>query len=296
MIERDGPALSTEVDNEYPEPGFTDNRNTDNAPRIAHVISVSEMMLRVNGKYVDEIGNPSYQPLDNRFEYDAEGAFAINSRSAETALLVEPQEVAIRVPGGDHGHVSVDRLFPAGSGELSDNEYFGRMAEVADHSRQRIWAMRETLGTFGVEVTDDSMDRIVSKLLNSGEVGVPYPYTPEELLTAMADHVRDELSWHEDGEEVVGALDETLDSLKALGVMDADPEVSKRSSVGYFNLFGRLKGYDMSSVEAVSEALGEFPYLNQLTEEYNRSADARFGDTLLAAMAEQARDQEDSSY
>lgn len=272
---------------------------------------------------VDEIGNIRYRPNQNIFEYDfAEGVLAINPREA-VKIFSEDGSVAKREKqfycGGNDlvklkkglGFVSVKDFFTKKEIEKAVEDFITKEKNLSPIIRKEIEERSRSISGKGVAKIPEQVfeimlhqlmenidlkigqinylartiglkrNEVVSLEASQGKIWEKNKnYSPEELLRQLAENLVVDAENDLPPEKFTALnLSNLTKKLDKAGFFERD----KKSIVNFFYLYAEISGQDITDTRKIYEVLLKFPYFEILLDEYKRSADSRFGSTLLLA-------------
>lgn len=250
------------------------------------VLKLSEMALSVSGEYVGECGNSSYRDRKDAFEYVPGTGLLIKGTRGE-ALLSPDDLVALY---HDFGHVAVKDFFRKDERFFSGDQFMARQSEFFRSMQDVLRAVLEMARALGVKLrggVEMDADMAVKQAYDENP-----QFSPNDLIRALIEEMKRQLRFCFEEDEARGK-GKQLDVLSKMHILDLDPENRRAAVPDYFYLWARVKGIDISDSSKIREnAFGDFPFYNELLDEYRRQQDGRFGDALLVACEEELKESE----
>lgn len=241
------------------------------------VLKISEMALSVDGQYLGEVGNPSYQDQKNMFQYDPETGLLINGQHKSEVIEIDD---LIRLPHA-LGSISVMRLLGEEARNLSGSEFEREIYRIFENIQNKIYKIAFIAKLLGIDWREQDTDWCINDLGRENK-----NFNPEELLKRMLVKVQEDLQWKRSGQPETDQKINATD-IEQTGVLDIDPEKNHDGIISYFYLYCRLQGIDASNSQAIhDQAFEKFQFLDELMAEYQRKPDGRFGDALLVACSQ----------
>lgn len=249
-----------------------------------NIAKVSEMMLSINGEYVSEIGNPSYEEKDNMITQKPDGTITIEGTGK--TVTVQPDDL-VKIPHG-YGQVSFEQLLGKTDKkrEFSGRAFEGEIGEVFKNAERRYEKITGLLGDNRDKLLEIS--KAVEKIGRTDETMVEN-YSPEQLFHTILDTKEKEYAMWNHNDEEKEKHKELVEGMKEIEILSDDPEKSREAIVGYCYLHCRANDVDATSAEKILEHFetGEaYFFLAELLQEYDTHADSRFGDALLVAISQ----------
>ena len=249
-----------------------------------NIVKVSEMMLSINGEYVSEIGNPSYEENERMFIQKPDGTITIDGTGK--MVTVQPDDV-VKIPHG-YGHASFKQLLgeTGERREFSGRAFEGKISEVFTSAERKYEKITELLGDNRDKLLEIS--KAVEKMGRTDETMVEN-YTPEQLFHTILDTKEKEHAVWSRTEEEKEKYKELIEGMKKIEIVSDDPEKSREAIVGYCYLHCEANNVDAANAEEILKHFetGEaYFFLAELLHEYDTQADSRFGDALLVGISQ----------
>jgi hypothetical protein len=246
------------------------------------VLKESEMAISLSGEYIGECLNPSYGEQPELLEYDPKEGGIICGTGKWAEL-----EVSTVVALPHHtGHVSLHEFCGDKPTTMSDRQFAVRMGELyrmVDHRVATLCNMANELCDKRIE-SYEALDRAIQRAHEEDRY-----YHPGAVLKHALDVANDHLERHTDSKP--------LEPITRTGFLTPEPKAERDAVVHVYYLHHRLfcERHDLpvDEFESTKESAEHFPLLTTLLSEFEERPDARFGDTLLSACSEIAREMEE---
>lgn len=257
-----------------------EDRADNPQPSPVRVIKISEMMLRVDDRYLGEIGNPSHRNQPMRFHYDPGIGMDIVGQGKKNYASVGLEDV-VKL-SENFGHVTVRRVFGNREADYLDTQIYEPIGAIERDITDKMHLVSELAEVAGVDLRElDIEDRAIKMAGSKNKV-----YSPEEFLDCYLKVVDEELK--EKGKPPIAY------QVKATGIIQSELTAIRESIVRYFYLYAELSGLPNETTPQKLTILEKFPAIGKdcLIEEYKNRPDLRFGDDLLVAISQHLSKQE----
>lgn len=250
----------------------------------SRVLKLSEEALFIDDKYVGECGNPTYKDRDDFFEYDPAAGLLISAGKKDHILAPTDK---IKIPHG-YGHVTVDDFFYEQKAKFSGKDFVIRLSEFYRNAREALKGVCSLAKAIGLVDRHELIDWIVDASLKRVFEKNGH-YSPRGLIDELIAGFEEKLDRDESSDKT--REKECFEILKKSAILSLNPENRRAAVVDFFYLYCRAAGIDASDWDQIYEkAFQEFPFIEDLIEEFRRLPDIRFGDALLGACGKLSRE------